>query len=847
MQLLLSLAWRNSVSRPARSILTLVAVALGVGMILGTNLAAATSRQQLERTGAILAGGADAEVFAFAEQGFGEEMVKVISTLPEVRLAAPLVSKRLNGQLRGQPVTFQMLGLDLAAERTLHPLTVVAGSQLDPADGGGVLVERQWAAAHQVGVGSTLVLFTSLGPDLFKVRGVVREGAFAENGYGAVVYVPLATAQHAFRLGARVSQVSVKLRPESQYTALRADLRSAAIEEYTIRDNHAFLATRRDPFSDVQPVLIFFSLLTLLIGLFLIYNNLAVTVSERRREIGLLRAAGATPGWVRSLFLGQALILGSAGSLLGMGIGIFVASGLVAYVRVSTGQADLQPVLSPNLVVAVFVLGVVATMVCAVLPAQRASRLAPLEAIRPRTLYGAETRRAGVAVAGLVILVLAAALLAMIIGSNDGGALTGTRLALVGVAVVLIFVGLLGVAPVLIGPLTALFALPFGLLFPGEAILARNDIIRRPNRSTLTIAGLLVSSALVVSVAGLTQGSLGAGDRWVDSLFVSDKIMVSPVHQGDAIRQEITALPGVAATSPVSFFALRESDPTGRTGDRALSMAAIDALDYAARGRLDFEAGSRQAAFTQLEETRAIFISSRLARNRDLRVGSRVLLAAAGDQKSYLVAAVLSHTLPSPGGDETALLSRANAAQDFGVEGFNLLQVLPTAVGATPDADLRDVALRYGMQFESVADIRSGVRHGIDALLFMLTGTALVGIVLGLMSVVTTILLNINESSREFGLLRAVGLTTGQLGRIILTQASLLGLSGALTGSGVGLLLVLVMVRGAASPGFRPVYIAPWGVMLAVLAVTLVGSLLAVLLPARRVASRSVVDALRFE
>jgi putative ABC transport system permease protein len=151
------------------------------------------------------------------------------------------------------------------------------------------------------------------------------------------------------------------------------------------------------------------------------------------------------------------------------------------------------------------------------------------------------------------------------------------------------------------------------------------------------------------------------------------------------------------------------------------------------------------------------------------------------------------------------------------------------------------------MQAETVDQVRAGVRRGVDSLLVLVIAVGLVGVILGLMSVVTTILLNISESTREFGLLRAVGATRSQVRGIILTQSGLFGLCGALMGSLVGLVLVAVMVRAAASLGFQPGYSVPWGVIGAVVGAVFLGCLLSVVVPARRASRASVVASIRYE
>ncbi|MFN2463631.1 MAG: FtsX-like permease family protein [Candidatus Dormibacteria bacterium] len=840
MPLLLSFAWRNSASRLQRSLLTAFAVALGVGLILGTELSAQALQEQLRRSASALAGHADAEVFAFSEAGFSQETVDVITKMPQVAIAAPLISKRVFGSFRGTDYTFQVLGIDTAAEPQLHPLPLADGSMVGAAEKGTVNLDAGWARDHGVAVGDSINMFTATGPDSFRVKGLLAASTFLQSANGPVAVVPLANAQKAFKLGARVTQVSVALKGD--YAAFREALLAQAPEEYTLRDNHAYAASGRSPYQEIQPILVFLSVLALVIGLFLIYNNLAMTVQERRRDIGLFRSAGATPGWVRALFMTQAAVLGAAGTLMGVILGIVVAIALIAYLRGAGNQQGVDLVLDPGIIVQVALIGLLATVACAVIPASRAARVAPMEAIRPQVLFATERAQRRITALGLLTLMVALVLVVSPLAQHPGDqTLSPAGFTSVAAGIVLLFAGLAAVIPVLLRPFTWLLARPVRLLLPVEALLARNTIIRRPQRSALTIAGLLVSAALVVSLSGLTQGALDAGGKWVDSLFVSDHLMVSPVRQPDLVRRDIDKIAAVDTTSPVAFFTLRADT-------KAVNLAAIDPLDYASRGRLQFAPGSPAGAFSELQSSRALLVSRRLAQVHGWKPGSRLTLTSATGPLEYSVAAVVEHSLPAPGGEETALISLTNARQDFGVVGFNILQVLPGSTGGGGlDQRLAAAAARYGMQYEPVAQVRLGVRRGLDALLLLLSALGLVGVVMGLLSVVQTILLNISESGRELALLRAVGATTGQVRRVILAQSGLLSMAGAIAGSAVGVGLVAVTTRAGASLGFQPVYEVPWKVILLVVAASVVGSVVAVAIPARRAAGQSVVGAIRYE
>src|SRR5258708_35723783 len=185
--LLLSLAWRNSASKRERSLLSILAIALGVGLTFGTQLINLSLQRQLGSATSEIIGNADAEVFAFSDQGFSQDMVNVIAKLPEVRLAAPLVTKRLAGAVGGHEQTFQMLGIDPAAEVQLDPLQTRSGAMFAADDKPAALLDQKWAADHGAGVGSTITLFTALGRDRYKVKALLKHSASSQAAFGQVL------------------------------------------------------------------------------------------------------------------------------------------------------------------------------------------------------------------------------------------------------------------------------------------------------------------------------------------------------------------------------------------------------------------------------------------------------------------------------------------------------------------------------------------------------------------------------------------------------------------------------------------------------------------------------------
>src|ERR1035437_8520638 len=224
-------------------------------------------------------------------------------------------------------------------------------------------------------------LFTASGPEDYVVKRLVNNSSFIQDGYGQVVFVTLDEAQQAFQLGAKVTQVSVGFKyqacsdancPDNVFNKFRNNLKKVAIDDYSLRNNQTLVALQKDPFGEIEPLLLFFGMVPLLTGLLLIYNNMTVSIVERRRDIGLLRAAGATTGWVRNLFVYEFLILGIIGSIFGVLLGALAANLMVNYLRAELVQPGISLLMDPIDIVEAFTLGLATTVMSSLIPASQA-------------------------------------------------------------------------------------------------------------------------------------------------------------------------------------------------------------------------------------------------------------------------------------------------------------------------------------------------------------------------------------------------------------------------------------------------------------------------------------------
>ncbi|HEM62131.1 MAG TPA: FtsX-like permease family protein, partial [Chloroflexi bacterium] len=588
----------------------------------------------------------------------------------------------------------------------------------------------------------------------------------------------------------------------------------------------------QDSVRDIQVLLLLMGAVALFVGGFLIYNTLAITVSERSRDIGLLRAGGATGTQVLALFLYEALLLGATGSLVGVVVGWGMAQILARWV----GLAQAIPIRSIPLGLADLVFSVAAgigvSLLAAFLPAWQGSRLAALDALRPEYARPVAWRRRLRWL--LALLTVALGILLIVAG--------GRALIVSALGVVLLCIGLVPLSQPLIGPLAKVASLPFWWLARREATLAVRNLDRAPNRTSLTVGALTVAVAVIVALEISAASAVTAGQKWVGSLFAGQWLVVSPVPQPMVFAEELRSLEGVEAVLPIRTFAVNWEG-------KYVGAAALPLADSLRRGAFELADKDRQQAIARLEEGPGVLVPSLLAQRYGLAVGDGISLHTEQGPQSFPVVGVVVHSLPAANDEGAIVLPWEVMVEQFGLDSFDLLQVVPDEalnVGAFEEL-LASRAEMFGMETSSVQEIESIVRGAITnlfALLAAMVGTALV---VGALGIANTMMVNVNQRRREIGLLRAAGMTARQVLGMVLVEAATMGAMGGLLGCIAGLLLSRVIIEFSRSPDFDPQYVVPLGFLIAAFVVPIPLSVIASAYAARSAARLSVIDCLRHE
>jgi putative ABC transport system permease protein len=840
---LAAIAWRGLRARPLRTALTVAGVALGVAVVAGTLIATNAADAAVRSAVAELLGRADLRVRAFDDAGFTPRTVQALRGMPGVLAGAPVSERRLTVAAEPDRV-FQLLvlGVEPAAEPAIRDPNLVSGVGLAADSPTDAVLAASWAAANGIGLGDRLLLSGDLpeAPAL-RVVGLMADTGFGALERGAVLVMGRDALDAAFGVPAPTRYVDLDVaegRLAEVESAIEAGLREPFVLE-TEADASARLGGAQAAFATVA---LPFGLVALVVGGFLVGNTLAMTVGERTREIGLLRAAGATTRQVRGLFLRQGLALGVLGSAFGLVLGVGVAAAMIGFLR-STRAVLVEglPLDVTSLVVAA-ALGVGVTGIGAALPALRAASLSPLEALRP-------SRQPGRSLAGQLRWLVVAEVVIVAVGVLllSGGERTAPILPLL-LGLGLLLGGAVATA-FLLEPLGRVVGRPFEWFFGAQGLLGRANLSRDRSRTGLTVGALMIALAAIVALGAVAESARAGAERWVASILPGgNAIRLGTAVDTETFRPTFDATVGLAVATPVVELpaVLREGE-----SQREVSLAGIDPNVFLDAGALDVSGADRTEALAALGGGGAVLVPDALARRAEIEPGQVLEIGLPGaDPHPFLVAGVLDFTLPARTPEGALLISLADARDLFGATNAALWAMVPQG-GIAPStfrAAVRDTAASLAGQALTAPELADELSRGLDRLVGLFDALALVAVVIGALGIVNTLSVGVSERVREIAILRSNGMTIGQVQAMVVTEAAIMGAIGALLAIAVGLAVAWAMVAGGGAGGFGGALELPWSLLMAVLLGGTGIAALAGLYPARVAGGLPIVTHLkRFE
>jgi putative ABC transport system permease protein len=860
------LALRNLRVRWLRTLLTMLGIVIGVAVIVAIAVANASTLASIRMVFDEASGYSNllVENTAIGADGLDDSYVDQVANFPDVIVAAPTVvqytiplidaaawqySFGLGGVAVGNEL--QLTGIDPEIDPQVRHYRLLAGRLLEPGEETySIVLVKDYADEKGFSVGEDFALLTPTGSARLRIVGLIaKEGPGLANN-GVAGFAPLPVVQDLFSRAGRVDAIDVVVPhaiaddPQALSafkTRLNARLgRGATVSLPAARGE--LTAARLQTY---QTGLDFFSVVALFVGAFLIYNAFAMTVVERTREIGMLRTLGLTRAQTLVLVLSEAVGLGLAGSLAGVGFGLVLARGLMDTMSLVSGTAVDVVSVPPGGLLDAGLVGIGVTLAAALAPALQASRISPMQAlhaaatadenrwVRQGWRYGPATVLVSLA---LIFWVPLRESLAFPIGAAS------------------IFVMLFGVTlcvPLIVAPLERLFTPLVGRLYGAPGMLGARNVHRARGRTTLTVAALMVGIAMIVGISGMTGGFRQQINGWIQAAVGGDLIVRSPLRMCPQIGAQIAAVPGVAVVAPAAVVGVRRVPPEGEPADAArdaLLFAAVDLDTYLQMNSFQFEQGDEDAALARLRQGGAVLIATTIAQRYHLAPGDVIRCETPRGRHDFTVAGVVTEFTANG-------MLMYGTLDDlrlwFGITGADRF-VLKLA----PDADRQAIedAIRNGigksrhLTVESNDDFKRRILEFTDQTFALFDVLALIGVVVAALGVINTMLMNVLERRREIGALRSLGMTRGQVARMILAESGMLGLIGGLFGILAGLLLAQVFSRGVgAINGFRIEAVFPGAAVAGGAVIALLVSQVAALWPAWRAAAVNIISAVKHE
>jgi putative ABC transport system permease protein len=844
---MLTATFRSMVAHKLRLLLTAASIALGIALLAGTMILTNTMGIAFDQLFGKIASGTDVVVRTeapfTATEGVGttrppisQDVLEEVEDVEGVRAAEGTVQGyALLTDNDGKAITTiggaPTNGYSMPADEELRgDVEVLSGRA--PENGHEVVIDGTSAKEHDIELGSTIdVLFQ--GPTReFTVVGTVGYGdGITDLGGTTSAYFDSTTAQEVLGQPGTFNTISVAAEDgvsQAELAERISDVLPQGAEAVTgkaVAKENA--DATKENFKMVGIILGAFAGIALFVGSFIIWNTFTMTVTQRSREIALLRAIGARRRQVMSSLLLEATLIGATASAIGVGLGLAVAKGLKVLMD-ANGLAlpftSLQ--VEPSIVWISLLVGTVVTVVSGLVPARRATKVLPIEALRDAA-PGAEKPSKKRAAAGLVLLGAGAAGMLSALYGDAGMMFFG--LGLLGA-----MVGLMVVLPFAVRPLAAAIGTPLRLRgMPGE--LAKQNATRNPRRTSATAAALMIGLTLVVSM-GVFASSLKASfsdvlsDQTNADLYVVTSSAQAPGF-GPSVLDAVEGVEGVDEVSANGWGQARFDKQDG-------SYSSVDPTNAEEVMNLNVSQGT----VSDLGKD-GVVVAKEAATKNGWKLGDTITaeFAASGKHKLHVVGVyegkgwigddfVLSNeqqqSFAGPQLVSTALVTLASGADKAEVQ-----DAISAALADHPDAKVLD---QEGFEKEA-----SGF---IDQLLTFMTVMLLLAVVIALLGIVNTLALSVFERTRELGLLRAVGMTRNQVRAMVRWESAVISLIGAVSGAALGIGIGLALSQVLKDEGIKSISI-PVGQVAVYVALAAIAGVLAAVGPARSAAKVDVLKA----
>jgi len=831
------LAWSELKHRRGRTLLTLSSVVIAVAAIVAVTSATATTRKSYQQIFAVLAGRTDLEVVARGGGRFRQEVMQDLREVAGVRAIVPVFHRATNLYAHGAKARVLAVGILPEEPESTVGLQLVDGKF--PTAPGEVALEANLAESLHLKVGEQLRALSARGLKAQTLTGTWRTNDASRVQQGGMLLATVSSLQSMFRTPGEVDGLHVFLDDPKQAEQVMLAAAEVLPTELRVQFPKARSGLAEEMLQLTEVSLNMASALSFTTAVVIALSVFLMNVSERRRQIAILRAIGATRGQVMGMICREALVVGFLATLFGIPLGLygggFLLQSIGAMMQTSMPSRG-------ELSLAVLAAGCSGPLICLVaawIPARRASRVSPLEGMRPVvTVPSAGIGRRG-PWAGLIGLSITGVVTVLCMLG-----LLPIWIAILGMVLSLLSVTLL--VPVALRPAVALVTWPWRGRETLEGQMSKRLVLRHAGRSALTVGVLLIAVAAGVGTSNAVFSVTDDTRHWYERTITADFLLRAAMpdmsgqdHAGmdAALGNELAQIDGVERVEATNLL----------RAEAGGAEAILAARDFRLYDRLPLNiVGEDSDRILKQVLAGDLVLGSVLAERLDLKIGDSLEVIVGDRSRRFQIAGIVNeYTF----GGAVVVVDRTAAAELLPketVDGY-LIKVTPGTEQAVNDR-LESIATEQGLLLQTFSEVSrmidsmvAGVTGGLWALL-------LLGLGVGALGVVNTLSISVLEQTRELGMLRAVGMRRNQVMRTILGQALLMGTLGILGGGALGMLLARMMNICLITLLGRPV---EFGMRLHFVALLLAAALTVVmisaLIPARRAAQLSPIEATRVE
>jgi putative ABC transport system permease protein len=845
------LVLRGLAARKVRALLTALAVLLGVAMVSGSYVLTDTINRSFQK------------IFEQGEKGiavevtphetikqdqnpppFPESYLKRVHAVPGVTTAVGGIFDQ--GSILGtdnKPISTSGAPnfITSVVPRALSPFTYVEGRP--PQRNGEVALDKFTANRHHFKVGTTIGIAGDVPARHFKLVGLARYGNVSSFGGASIAEVTLHDAQVLTGNRGQLESIEVGKTPGVSDATLKQRIRAVLPPSVDVRTGAEQAAKQsadqKKNFSFLTTILVAFGFIALFVGGFIIFNTFSITVAQRTREFAMLRTLGASRRQILLSVFGEAFLIGVVAAGLGLLAGIGYAKGIDGLFKaIGVDLPSSGTVVETRTIIVAVLIGVVLTVVAALFPAIRATRVAPLEALREGQGAQPGPRRRRYAF-GAALAVLGGALMAYgVLAVKD----SNTALSLVGVGTLAVFIGTAMLSPLLVPPIARAASAPMVRLRGITGQLARENTMRNPGRTAVTASALMIGIALVTFVTVFAAGLKAGINSTIDQSFRGDFILqnsdgFSPIPA--AASRQVAQLPGVAVVSP-----WRQS--TGKVGGIGrVQVLGIDPKTMQRGIKLEWVHGS-PATIANLKPGQTV-VDDKFRTQNHLQIGSKLHFLT--PTRKHVTETIVGSVKDKANfiGDTVVPFSVVRTAFGQRQDSVGIVSLASGANVKTVDKEIQHLLDKRFPTVDSLnqKQLKDQQSKGFNQVLGLIYALLSLAVIISIFGIVNTLVLTIHERTRELGLLRAVGMSRRQVRRLVRYEAVITALIGGILGALLGIFFAAVVSRPLADEGF--VLKIPLGSILIFLVLAALAGVLAAIPPARRAARLDVLEALAYE